>query len=234
MLEVKGLQSGYGHLRVLFDVSLKVNEGEFVVLVGPNGAGKTTLLKTIVGLIPPTKGEICLMGNQIRGVPTHKVVRMGLAFITEHSNLFDGMSVRENLLLGAYGKSSETKRALIGQVMDLFPVLEERQKQLAGTLSGGERKMLALGRGLMSSPRLLLVDEPSIGLAPMLVESVFLALSRLRRSGTTILLVEQNTRASLQLADRGYVLEQGVIVQEGKGSDLLENSYVRRAYLGIE
>jgi len=234
MLEVKNLHSGYGALQVLWDVTLKVSEGEFVALLGPNGAGKTTLLRTIAGVIPPWGGEVRLMGKRIGGLPAHQIAKKGLCFITEDLNLFEAMSVRENLLLGAYTRRDKARiEASLDLVFDLFPVLAERQKQLAGTLSGGERKMLAIGRGLMSAPRILLIDEPSLGLAPKLVLSLFKVLQELNRKGATILLVEQNVGASLRITDRGYVLEQGRIVLEGKSTDLLKNEHVKEVYLGI-
>jgi len=234
LLEIKNLSSGYGHLQVLRDVSLEVSEGEFIALLGPNGAGKTTLLRTITGIIQPWAGEIEFMGQQIGGLPTPQIARAGISFITEDLNLFGGMSVRENLILGAYtGRDRKKIQRSLDYVLDLFPVLGERRNQLAGTLSGGERKMLAVGRGLMSDPRLLLVDEPSLGLAPMLVLSVFKALQELRQRGVTILLVEQNVSTSLQIAERGYILEQGRIVLEGKSAGLLEDEHVKEAYLGL-
>jgi len=234
LLEIKNLNSGYGHLQVLWDVSLKVSEGEFLALLGPNGAGKTTLLRTITGVVQPWAGEIEFMGQRIRGLPTPQIAKTGISFITEDLNLFGGMSVRENLVLGAYtGRDKKKIRESLDYVLDLFPVLGERQNQLAGTLSGGERKMLAVGRGLMSDPRLLLVDEPSLGLAPMLVLSVFKALQELRQKGVTILLVEQNVNMSLQIAERGYILEQGRIVLEGQSAALLEDEHVKGAYLGL-
>ena len=234
MLEIKNLNSGYGHLQVLWDVSLEVSEGEFLALLGPNGTGKTTLLRTITGIIQPWAGEIEFMGQQIGGLPTPQIARAGISFITEDLNLFGGMSVRENLILGAYtGRDRKKIQKSLDYVLDLFPVLGERKNQLAGTLSGGERKMLAVGRGLMSDPRLLLVDEPSLGLAPILVLSVFRALQELRQRGVTILLVEQNVNMSLQIAERGYILEQGRIVLEGKSAGLLEDEHVKEAYLGL-
>ena len=234
MLEIKSLNSGYGHLPVLWDVSLTVSEGEFIALLGPNGAGKTTLLRTITGIIQPWGGEIKFMGQQIGGIPTPQITKSGISFITEDLNLFGRMTVRENLVLGAYtGRDKKKIRESLDYILDLFPVLGERQNQLAGTLSGGERKMLAVGRGLMSDPHLLLVDEPSLGLAPMLVLSVFKALQELRQKGVTILLVEQNVNTSLHIAERGYILEQGRIVLEGKSPALLEDQHVREAYLGI-
>jgi branched-chain amino acid transport system ATP-binding protein len=234
LLEVNHLNSGYGHLQVLWDVSLQVSEGEFIALLGPNGAGKTTLLRTIAGIIEPWAGEITFMDQPIGGLPTPQITRSGVSFITEDLNLFARMSVRENLVLGAYiGKDRKKTRESLDYVLNLFPVLGERQNQLAGTLSGGERKMLAVGRGLMSEPRLLLVDEPSLGLAPMLVLSVFQALQELKQRGVTILLVEQNVNTSLHIAERAYILEQGRIVLEGESADLLQNQHVKEAYLGI-
>lgn len=234
MLEVSNVSSGYGHLQVLWDVSLTISEGEFVALLGPNGAGKSTLLRTVAGIIRPWTGKVKFMGQPIENLPAHQITKMGLSFITEDLNLFEGMTVRENLLLGAYTRRDKKKiKESLDYVLSLFPVLAERRNQLAGTLSGGERKMLALGRGLMSEPSLLMVDEPSLGLAPKLVLSVFEALQELKRRGVTILLVEQNVSASLQIADRGFVLEQGRIVLEGKSSDLLVDEHVKEAYLGL-
>lgn len=234
MLEVKGLDSGYGFLQVLWDVSLNVSEGEFVALLGPNGAGKTTTLKTIAGLLRSKAGEVKFQGKPIRNLPAHKISQMGISFVSESLNLFTGMSVRENLLLGAYTVRDRRKQLdSLEFVFHLFPRLKERASQLAGTLSGGERKMLAIARGMMSDPVLLLVDEPSLGLAPKLVLAVFDALETLRQRGVTILLVEQNVNTTLHITDRAYVLEQGRIVLEGKSADLLENEHVRNAYLGL-
>lgn len=233
MLEVKNLSAGYDHLQVLWDVSLSVSDGEMVALLGPNGAGKTTLLRTIAGIIKPMSGEIRLNGKQIGGLPAYQIHRMGLSFISEDLNLFKDMTVQENLLLGAYGVPDKKKaRDQLNYVLNLFPVLAERRNQLAGTLSGGERKMLALARGLMADPRILLVDEPSLGLAPKLVLSVLKALQELNRKGITILLVEQNVSMTLHITDRSYVLEHGRIVLKGASADLLENAHVREAYLG--
>ena len=234
MLEVRNLNAGYDFLQVLWDVSLDVSEGEFVALLGPNGAGKTTTLRTIAGLITPKSGEVLFKGKPISHLPAHKISRMGISYISESLNLFTNMSVRENLLLGAYTVQDRKKELeALEFVFNLFPRLAERQHQLAGTLSGGERKMLALARGMMSNPQLLLVDEPSLGLAPKLVQSVFQALQSLRQEGVTILLVEQNVNATLEITDRAYVLEQGRIVLEGKSSELRENEHVKSAYLGI-
>lgn len=234
MLEVKSLDAGYGFLQVLWDVSLQVSKGEFVALVGPNGAGKSTTLKTIAGLITPKGGQVHFDGQSIAGAPAHKVSRMGLSFISEGLNLFTNMSVHENLLLGAYILPSKQERlAALEFVFDLFPRLKVRAKQLAGTLSGGERKMLAIGRGIMSNPSLLLVDEPSLGLAPKLTLAVFEALETLRQKGVTVLLVEQNVNTTLHITDRAYILEQGQITLAGKSKDLLENEHVKKAFLGI-
>jgi branched-chain amino acid transport system ATP-binding protein len=234
LLEVTNINSGYGHLQVLWDVSLNVSEGEFVALVGPNGAGKTTTLRTIAGLIELRAGEVKFMERQIGGTPAYEVSRMGISFVPEDLNLFTGMSVHENLLMGAYVIRDKKKvEDSLEFVFDLFPVLKERRSQLAGTLSGGERKMLGVARGLMSAPRLILVDEPSLGLAPMLVLDVFEALKELKQRGATILLVEQNVNTTLHITDRAYVLEQGKIALEGKSQDLLENEHVKKAYLGI-
>jgi branched-chain amino acid transport system ATP-binding protein len=228
------LQAGYDFLQVVWGVSLTIAEGEFVVLIGPNGAGKTTILRTIAGILKPKAGEVRLMGKLIGGVSPDRISNMGISFITEDLNLFTGMSVRENLLLGAYSvRDAKRVKDTLEYVFNLFTVLKERQKQLAGTLSGGERKMLAIGRGLMANPKVLLVDEPSLGLAPLLAVAVFNALQELNKSGNTILLVEQNVSTSLHITDRGYVLEQGRIVLEGKSADLLENQYVKEVYLGL-
>jgi len=234
VLEVKGLDSGYGFLQVVWDVSFHVSEGEFVALLGPNGAGKSTTLRTIAGLLSPMAGEIIFSGKPIGGLPAHKISQMGISFVSETLNLFTGMSVRENLLLGAYTvRDRQKQQDSLDFVFELFPRLKERANQLAGTLSGGERKMLAIARGLMSDPVLLLVDEPSLGLAPKLVLAVFDALETLRQRGVTILLVEQNVNTTLHITDRAYILEQGRIVLEGKSADLLENEHVRNAYLGL-
>lgn len=234
MLEVKHVDAGYGFLQILREVSLHVEAGEFVALVGPNGAGKSTTLKTIAGLIAPMHGQVLLDGKPIGGLTANVVSRMGISYISENLNLFTNMSIYENLLLGAYIVPEKTEQqATIEFVYQLFPRLRARHRQLAGTLSGGERKMLAIARGIMSKPKLLLVDEPSLGLAPKLTMDVFRALEALRTGGVTILLVEQNVNTTLHITDRAYVLEHGVIALEGKSSELLENEHVKRAYLGI-
>ncbi len=234
MLEVKNLDAGYGFLQVLWDVSLQVAEGEFVALIGPNGAGKSTTLKTIAGLVPPKKGEIYFRGEPIGGKGAHEISRMGISFVSETLNLFTNMSVEENLLLGAYIiRDKLVQQEMLDYVYSLFPRLNARRRQLAGTLSGGERKMLAIGRGMMSNPSLMLVDEPSLGLAPKLTLGVFDALETLRQKGVTILLVEQNVNTTLHITDRAYVLEQGQITLTGKSQDLLQHEHVRKAFLGI-
>ena len=234
MLELKDINSGYDFLQILWGVSLQVTEGEFVALVGPNGAGKTTTLRTIAGLIKPKSGDILFRGQSISHWRTYAVSRLGISYISEGLNLFTNMSVRENLILGAYAINDKNKELeTIDFVYHLFPRLKEREKQLAGTMSGGERKMLAIARGMMSNPQLLLVDEPSLGLAPHLAQDVFRALLDLRTRGVTILLVEQNVNTTLEITDRAYVLEHGRIVMEGPSQDLRANEHVRSAYLGI-
>lgn len=234
MLEVKNLNAGYGFLQVLWDVSFKINAGEFIALVGPNGAGKSTTLKTIAGLLTPKSGDIIFDGQSIGGTPANTTCRMGISFISESLNLFTNMSIYENLLLGAYTiQDTQEQLETIDFVFHLFPRLKARQNQLSGTLSGGERKMLAIARGIMSKPSLLMVDEPSLGLAPQLTLDVFDALETLRKGGMTILLVEQNVNTTLHITDRGYVLEQGQIVLEGPSKELLENDHVKKAFLGI-
>ena len=233
MLEVKSLQAGYGCLQVLWDVSLSVAEGEFVALIGSNGAGKTTTLRTVAGLLHPLAGEVRFLGEPIAGLSPHLISRRGLSYVTEDLNLFEAMTVYENLLLGADARrGGRPVRATLDYVFSLFPVLKERRRQLAGTLSGGERRMLAMGRGLMGSPRLLLVDEPSLGLAPLMVRTVFEALRTLHQEGVTVLLVEQNVNTTLQIADKAYVLERGNIVLHGASAELLENAYLKETYLG--
>jgi branched-chain amino acid transport system ATP-binding protein len=233
LLSVTNLQAGYGQLQALWDVSLDVAQGEFVALIGSNGAGKTTTLRAIAGLIPGRGGRVNFMGQLISGRPPHLICRAGLIFITEELNLFEAMTVRDNLLLGAYSSTDSKKNRLnLEQVFELFPILKSRQKQLAGTLSGGERRMLAIGRGMMAEPRLLMVDEPSLGLAPKVVIDVFNALTTLHRLGVTLLLVEQNVNYTLQIADKAYVMEQGRIVLQGPSAELMKNEYLSETYLG--
>jgi len=233
LLEIKSLDSGYGFLQVLWDVSFYVDEGEFVALIGPNGAGKSTTLKTISGQLEPQGGEILFEGNPIGGMEGHLVCRKGVAYISEELNLFVNMTVKENLEMGAFMIKDSAKQAEnLEFVYELFPRLYERENQFAGTLSGGERKMLAIGRGMMSGPSLLLVDEPSLGLAPMLTNEVFKALKALNARGTTILLVEQNVNKTLKNTSRAYILEKGKIVLDGKSADLANDEHVRKIYLG--
>ena len=235
LLDVRNLNAGYGFLQVLWDVSLTVAEREYVCLVGPNGAGKRTTLKTIAGLVAPKRGEILFRGEPIGGLPGNWVCRRGISYISEDLNLFTRMTVLENLAMGAYMVNHrKEQQGRLAFVFELFPRLKERRNQLAGTMSGGERKMLAVARGMMSSPDLLLVDEPSLGLAPQVTRGVFKALDVLHKErGLTILLVEQNVTKTLQVTDRGYVIEKGKIVLEGKSSDLAENEHVRKVFLGI-
>jgi branched-chain amino acid transport system ATP-binding protein len=213
---------------------LNVEQGEFVALVGPNGAGKSTTLRTVSGLLSPMGGEILFKGKPINKLKAHEISRMGISYVSEQLNLFTDMSVEENLLLGAYAlRDVEKQQKTISFVFELFPRLEERKKQLAGTMSGGERKMLAIARGMMSNPEVMLVDEPSLGLQPNLVTDVFRSLQLLRDQGVTILLVEQNVNTTLEITDRAYILEQGRIVMEGPSRSVKENEHVRNAYLGI-
>jgi len=234
LLEVKELNAGHGFLQILWDVSLQIDEGEYVCLVGPNGAGKSTTLKTIAGLIKPIRGEILFKGEPIGGLGGHKVAQRGIAYVSEEMNLFTNMSVQENLFMGAYtirDRSLQNER--LAFVYDLFPRLAERRGQLAGTMSGGERKMLAIARGLMSNPSLLLVDEPSFGLAPLLTANVFNSLATLHKSGVTILLVEQNVTKTLAVTERGYVLENGRIELKGASAELACDPHVRKVFLGV-
>jgi branched-chain amino acid transport system ATP-binding protein len=234
MLRVEGLSAGYGRVQVLWDLCLKVDEGEFVALVGANGAGKTTLLKTISGVIRPSAGTVTFLDKRIDSGHANDIVDLGLSHIPEGRKLFTDMSIKENLEMGAYARRSwKERRETQKWVYGLFPRLEERSKQLARTLSGGEQQMLAMGRGLMSKPRMVLVDEPSNGLAPMVVTEVFEILKSLHKQGMTILLVEQNVRQTLNIADRAYVLENGRLALEGTCSLLRESDHVRKAYLGL-
>ncbi len=234
MLRVTELDAGYGFLRVVHGISLQVNQGELVALLGPNGAGKSTTLKCIAGLVRPWKGDIAFQGRSIGGLRGDLVNGLGIGLVSESLNLFTGMTVYENLLMGAYAvREADKRRRSLDFVLGLFPRLAERRPQLAGTLSGGERKMLAIGRALMGGPSLLLVDEPSLGLAPKLTQQVFDALRKLSDDGLTILLVEQNVTATLEMVDRAYVLEQGEIVLEGSAQKLSESEHVKDVYLGV-
>ena len=236
MLRIRNLEAGYGNLRVLKGISLHVNKGEIVTIIGANGAGKSTLLNTIASLIKPFSGEILLKGVDVAGQLPDRIVKEGCVLVPEGRQLFPTMTVRENLLLGAYmlfglKRGKEVDR-YFQQIYELFPILAERKTQLAGTLSGGEQQMVAIGRGLMSGPDLILMDEPSMGLAPRIVKDIFKVVDFLRSQGKTVLIVEQNAKAVLDIADRGYVMETGSIVLEGTSEELLDNNDVRRAYLG--
>jgi branched-chain amino acid transport system ATP-binding protein len=232
-LEVAGINAGYGKVPILNDVSFHVAEGEVVAIIGPNGAGKTTLLKTLSGLLHPYSGTIVFRGRNIEGLAPHLVTRAGISLVPEGGKPFVNMTVMDNLLMGAYGNKDGLKTGVLEEVFEIFPILEERRDQLAKTLSGGERQMLAIGRGLASRPRLLMLDEPSLGLAPRLVDDIYEKLHTLRERGLTVLLVEQNIYYALELADRGYVLENGQIVLEGSGKDLANNEHIKKHYLGL-
>jgi len=234
MLEVSSLDVFYGKSQALRDVSLRVAEGEIVALVGANGAGKTTLLNTISGLLRPAAGNVEFLGKRIDRQAPHNIMKLGICQIPEGRKLFTDMTVQENLEMGAYTSVAwKRKEETLQQVYQLFPVLEERRKQSADKLSGGEGQMVAIGRGLMSNPKLCMFDEPSYGLAPKLFSEVIQIIKRLREQGITIFLVEQNVRHTLEAADRAYVLENGQITLEGKGKDLLQNDLVKKAYLGL-
>ena len=234
MLEVRGLEASYGELKVLWSVDIEVGKGEIVALVGPNGAGKTTLLRTIAGVIKEDKGDILFEGRRINNLPSYERVRMGISLVPEGGELFPYMTVQENLDIGAYLPEARRKyRENLEFVFTLFPRLKERRNQLAGTLSGGERQMLAIGRALMSSPKLMMFDEPSLGLAPNLAVNVLRTIQDLNKEGYTVLLVEQNVRLALRISSRGYVIENGRIVLKGDSKELLENPHVKKAYLGI-
>jgi len=235
ILEVENINVFYEDVQVLWDLSLSVGEGEIVALVGSNGAGKTTTLKTISGIMHPKKGKIKFNGEEIQDLPPHLIAKRGLSLVPEGRELFSEMTVLDNLLLGSMyiPEASKKTTELLRKVFSLFPVLEERKKQIAGNLSGGEQQMLAIARGLMSAPRLLMLDEPSLGLAPKLVSELFKTIIDIKDSGVTILLVEQNAYKSLEIADRAYVIETGKITLTGVGKELLKNDYVRKAYLGL-
>ncbi len=233
-LAVEGIQAGYGGLAALRDVSLRVKAREIVALVGANGAGKSTLLKVIAGLLAPSRGRVLFEGRRLDGLPAHAIVRGGVAYVPEGRRLFSRLSVSENLLLGAYSRPDPGERArALEQVFALFPVLAERGAQSAGTLSGGEQQMLAIARGLMSRPRLLLLDEPSLGIMPRLLGRLYETVGAINGAGVTVLLVEQNVRAALSLAHRAYVLQTGQIVLEGPAAELLQSDLVRKAFLGL-
>ena len=232
MLEVTDLHVSYGAIEALKGVSLAIEQGQVVTLIGANGAGKTTTLRTLSGLLHPTSGQVLFEGERLDSVPAHEVVRRGIAHSPEGRRIFPLMTVEENLELGGYSRKGESLAPDIDAVFQRFPRLEERRSQKAGTLSGGEQQMLAMGRALMSRPRLLMLDEPSMGLSPIMIQLIFETIAELRDAGTTILLVEQNASAALSLADVGYVLETGKVVLTGTGKDLLADERVRKAYLG--
>ncbi|MCU9534282.1 ABC transporter ATP-binding protein [Streptococcus sp. CSL10205-OR2] len=233
MLTVKNLSVSYGVIEAVRDVSFDVNEGEIVSLIGANGAGKTSILRTISGLVRPSKGDISFLGNPIHRVPARKIVASGLSQVPEGRHVFSGLTVLENLEMGAFLQTNrEENQKNLKKVFSRFPRLEERKNQDAATLSGGEQQMLAMGRALMSQPKLLLLDEPSMGLAPIFIQEIFDIILDIQKQGTTILLIEQNAHKALSIADRGYVLETGKIVLSGTGQDLLTSDEVRKAYLG--
>ncbi|HDD24097.1 MAG TPA: ABC transporter ATP-binding protein [Chloroflexi bacterium] len=233
MLAITDLNAGYGKVPILHDLSFTVAEGEVIAIIGPNGAGKSTLLKTISGLITPYSGSISFAGRPIQGMAAHNVTRQGISYVPEGGRPFPNMTVRDNLLMGAYARRDALKDGVLDEIYAIFPVLKERETQMARTLSGGEKQMLAIGRGLASRPRLLMLDEPSLGLAPRLVDDIYQKLEVLRDLGLTVLLVEQNITYALELADRGYVLENGHIVLEGSGLELAQNEYIKVHYLGL-
>ncbi|MDF1532562.1 MAG: ABC transporter ATP-binding protein [Methanosarcinales archaeon] len=231
MLNVENINVFYGSVKILWDVNFHINKGEIITIIGPNGAGKTTIVKTLMGLLKPTSGSIVFNGNPIHQAPTHHIVKDGIALVPEGRELFPRMTILENLEMGAY--TSDNREDTLKWVFDLFPRLEERQKQSAGTMSGGEQQMLAIARGLMSRPKLLILDEPSLGLAPLMVNRVFEIVKTLNSQGVTVLLVEQNIHHALEASNRGYVLETGRITLEGASSELLDNNHVKEAYLGM-
>ena len=234
LLELSGVDVAYGDLPALRGVDLAVEAGETLSVVGANGAGKTTMLRTISGLLRPRRGEVRFEGERIDRLPCHRVVERGVVHVPEGRKVFPSLSVRENLELGSYTRAAKARRAeSLARVFGLFPRLREREGQAAGTLSGGEQQMLAIGRALMTLPKLLMLDEPSLGLAPLIVKEIFHTIAAINRDGTTVLLVEQNTRQALALSRRGYVLENGRVALVGSGAELLDNEHVKRAYLGM-
>ena len=233
MLKVEHLQVAYGRVQALWDVTFEVPKGEIVALIGANGAGKTTTLKTVSALLKPHAGSITLEGESLAGCSSTDVVQRGIVHVPEGRRLFPEMTVLDNLLMGAYSTRKTGRRQRLDKVFSIFPLLKERGNQMAATLSGGEQQMAAIGRGLMAEPRLLMLDEPTLGLAPLVVEEIFRVVREINGSGVTVLLVEQNTQHALSLANRGYVLETGRVVISGTGPELLANEEVRKAYLGL-
>ena len=234
MLQIRKLNFAYGDLQVLWDVDLEVKQGEIVTVVGSNGAGKSTMLKNVSRLVRPTSGSITFEGHELSHVPSHKVVEMGIVQVPEARRIFPEMTVTENLRMGSFVKATRKDRERnMERVFSLFPRLAERKSQLGGTMSGGEQQMLAIGRGLMGNPRVMLLDEPSLGLSPLLVRNIFEIIKEINRQGTTILLVEQNVFQSLRISHRAYVLETGRVVLSGAGTELLDNAHVKKAFLGM-
>jgi branched-chain amino acid transport system ATP-binding protein len=234
MLQIRKLNFAYGDLQVLWDVDLEVKQGEIVTVVGSNGAGKSTMLKNVSRLVRPTSGSITFEGHELSHVPSHKVVEMGIVQVPEARRIFPEMTVTENLRMGSFVKATRKDRERnMERVFSLFPRLAERKSQLGGTMSGGEQQMLAIGRGLMGNPRVMLLDEPSLGLSPLLVRNIFEIIKEINRQGTTILLVEQNVFQSLRISHRAYVLETGRVVLSGTGAELLDNAHVKKAFLGM-
>ena len=233
MLEIRDLEVYYGMIQAIKGVSFEVNQGEVIALIGANGAGKTTILHTITGLLSPKKGSVIFEGKDITRIPAHKIVSLGMAHVPEGRRVFADLSVYENLKMGAFTRKNKNEfEEILRKVYDRFPRLEERKNQMAGTLSGGEQQMLAMGRALMSKPSIILMDEPSMGLSPILVNEIFDIIQEVSQSGTTVLLVEQNAKKALSIADRAYVLETGKIVLDGKAEDLLNDDSIKKAYLG--
>ncbi|MHA1547689.1 MAG: ABC transporter ATP-binding protein [Alphaproteobacteria bacterium] len=233
MLEIKGLHAGYGHMKVLHGIDLNIAAGEIVALLGNNGAGKSTLNNNISGIFAPTKGQILFDKNDIAGYSSERIVDLGIIQVPEGRRIFPNMTVRENLELGGYRRGRERRQQNIDRVVGIFPRLSERITQVAGTLSGGEQQMLAIGRGMMAEPRLLILDETSLGLSPLLVEEMFALIQTLNKEGLSIFLVEQNVMQSLEIADRAYVIENGMVVLSGRATDLIDNQDLRKSYLGL-
>jgi len=234
MLKINNLESGYGTIQALFSVSLEVKTGEAVAVIGPNGAGKTSLLRTISRMLPVQAGSLFLEGTSLNEIPPHLVIDLGIAHVPENRRLFPNMSIEDNLRMGAYTPKARPRfKERLEFVFDLFPKLKERQKQTAGTLSGGEQQMCAIGRALMSGPKLLLMDEPSAGLAPVIVQQVFQLVEQIRDKGLTVLIVEQNIKQVLQIVDRSYLLDVGTIKMSGKAEELSQSEFLRKAYVGL-
>jgi branched-chain amino acid transport system ATP-binding protein len=234
VLSVKNVNTFYGKMQALWDISLEIGEAEIVALIGANGAGKTTLLNTITGVVSPASGEITFLGDRIEKLKSHAIVDLGISHIPEGRKLFSQMSVMENLEMGAYSKRVwDQRRETVNEVFELLPFLRTRKAQIASTMSGGEQQMVAMGRGLMSKPKLCIIDEPSSGLAPLVVDEIFKIITKLRSQGISVFLIEQNVQQTLEIADRGYVIENGHIVMKGSSEALLEDENIRKAYLGL-